>query len=96
VIARNGQQVTATVLAAPLMPRRRSVAFFPSSIGTDHSLQEYFYAIADADLGSFMTNSHVSFASGYLCRTFSMRFRRHDEVQDYVLCLEMVSLSQSL
>jgi hypothetical protein len=96
VIARSGQQVTATVLAAPLTPRKRSVVFWPSSIGTDHSLQEYCYAIADADLSSFMTDPQVSFASGHFCRTFSMRFRHHDDAEEYVLCLEVVALSQNL
>ena len=84
-----GQQVTTTMLSASATRRKQSVVFHPSRVGTDHSLQEYFYALSEAELQRFMTGSQVSLASGNVCRTFSTAFRNLTNDARYVLCLEV-------
>jgi len=85
----SGQQVTTAMLGANATRRTQSVVFQPARVGTDHSLQEYFYALSEAALHTFTTESQMSLASGNVCRTFSTMFRHLGGDERYVLCLEV-------
>jgi len=95
VLDDTGNQVTDTVSNEGGVRRRNAGIFRPAPQGTDHSLKEYFYILADLELRKYTTDSYVSLASGNLCRTISGAFRDVTNDRLYVLCLDISSQPSS-
>lgn len=68
----------------------RASLFQPAKLGSDHSDRDYFYALMESQLGRdcFVTETHLSAATGRPCRTLSLRFE-HPDGEHYLACLEI-------
>ncbi len=65
-----GIQVSETVCSSLHIPERKRFLFQPSTQGTDHSLEEHFYALSDTRPDN-LTEPYLSMNSGHLCVTAS-------------------------
>lgn len=63
-----GRQLGKMALNELHIPKRRHFLFEPSVPGSDHSLREYFYALAP-DVDKVVTQPYLSMNSGHLCVT---------------------------
>ena len=87
IVDRNGIQVTTThFLPNNSLPPNR--LFAPAPKGADHSNKQYFYSLMDAKLESYTTETYLSLATGYHCRTIASLVDRPDGNQ-YALCLDL-------
>jgi EAL domain-containing protein (putative c-di-GMP-specific phosphodiesterase class I) len=87
MLDKNGIQVTETH-NCPVSAAQFNRLFSPAPKGTDHSNKEYFYSLMDAGLDRFTTESYLSLATGYCCRTVASLVRRADGTR-YALCLDL-------
>jgi hypothetical protein len=83
-----GVQVTRTVTMQYMRGRVRGPLFQPAPKGTDHSMKDYCFSLAEAGLQRFRTDPYVSLASGNLCRTLSCAFQAPSG-KDYILCMDV-------
>lgn len=60
----------------------------PALKGADHSYKEYFYSLMDAGLERYTTDTYVSMATGYHCRTIASLIH-HPDGALYALCLDL-------
>ncbi len=63
-----GRQLGKMALNELHIPKRQRFLFEPSAPGSDHSLREYFYALAP-DVDKVVTQPYLSMNSGHLCVT---------------------------
>lgn len=68
----------------------RATLFQPAKVGADHSDRDYYYALMQSGLSrdTFVTETHLSNASGRPCRTLAHRFT-HPNGERYIACLEI-------
>jgi hypothetical protein len=78
------------VFNGPHKPLRDSAMFRVLPVGADHSLRDYYYFLRDDGFGksTYVTEPHVSMATGNLCVTISAR-ALDVRGRPYVLCLEV-------
>ena len=90
VLDERGVQLTSTVFPGRAAVNSRASLFQPSKPGADHSDRDYFYGLAEAGNGRdfFLTEAHVSVATGQLCRTLSFLFQ-HPSGSSFVICLDL-------
>jgi hypothetical protein len=77
VLDESGVQITDRVFVNPKAVRNHGCLFHPSPIGSDHSMQDYYFMLFEAGLDrlTFVTEPYLSMASGTLCVTFARIFR---------------------
>jgi EAL domain-containing protein (putative c-di-GMP-specific phosphodiesterase class I) len=85
-----GMQVTRMVCSARMAPDHPRVFCKPWERGTDHSLRNYFFRLAQGDSpdSSHVTDPYISLATGQLCVTLSTFFQ-DAYGHAYVLCVDM-------
>ncbi|HJT24932.1 MAG TPA: EAL domain-containing protein [bacterium] len=76
--------------------RRPSVVFRSSPKGSDHTMKDYFYFLMDpsSSKSTYVTEPHLSMATGNSCVTISSFFESADKGR-YILCLEVNTESLS-
>ncbi len=87
VIDASGIQVTDTVFNRPMFLKAPNPIFYPTPIGSNHSLKPYYYVLREVGLDYFQSDPYVSLASGNLCVTVSTPFRGGDG-RSYILCVD--------
>jgi EAL domain-containing protein (putative c-di-GMP-specific phosphodiesterase class I) len=93
VLDGGGRQVTEMLFNHGTKPRRNSALFHPLTVGSDHSLRDYYYFLHDAVHVSkqFVTKPYVSMNTGNLCVTIAARFE--DAAGDpFILCFDVQML----
>jgi hypothetical protein len=90
ILDERGLQLTTTVFPGGRKANARASLFQPTKPGADHSDRDYYYGLADAGGGRdfFLTEAHVSIATGQLCRTLSFLFR-HPCGSSFIICLDL-------
>jgi EAL domain-containing protein (putative c-di-GMP-specific phosphodiesterase class I) len=83
----DGLQAGEAVLEEHLIPERKRLLFQPTPKGTDHSLREYFYGLADGR-ENHLTAPYLSMKSGNLCVTAS-RMKADGQGGAMVLCADL-------
>ncbi len=83
-----GIQVSETVCSPYHIPERKRFLFQPAPKGTDHSLEEHFYALSDTR-PSNVTEPYLSMNSGHLCVTISKMFLDPALGGVYHLCADL-------
>jgi EAL domain-containing protein (putative c-di-GMP-specific phosphodiesterase class I) len=85
-----GIQCSHAIFPGDERPQGRASLFQPSRPGTDHSDRDYFYGLTEAGHGRdfFLTEPHLSLATGELCRTLSHVFQ-HPSGASFVACLDL-------
>lgn len=87
ILNEEGIQVSDTFCNKDKLTRCQGPFFKPAPKGTDHSLKEYYYLLANTGLGKYTTEPYISLASGNLCITISTYFQNYD-CKNYILCID--------
>lgn len=86
VLDEAGTQCCGAVFREDIRTARRHLNVCTFSVGTDHSMKNYYYRLVSEKLEQYITEPYVSPVTGSLCVTVSMPFsgcgRRH------ILCLD--------
>lgn len=88
VLDATGRQISDTILNPQPVRIQKTIIFQPPAKGTDHSLKEYFYLVAQTAGGVFETQPYVPLPSGRLCVTVSTIFSDVND-QPCVLCVHI-------
>lgn len=83
-----GRQVGNVALSEYHIPERKRFLFEPSSPGSDHSLKEYFYAMAP-DVDRVVTEPYLSMNSGHLCITVAKCINNPSGNGFQILCADL-------
>ncbi len=83
-----GIQVGEAALNQYHIPGRTRFLFEPSAPGSDHSLREYYYALARG-LDRFLTDPYLSMNSGHLCVTAAKCFDNPSGGGFHILCADL-------
>lgn len=94
ILDERGLQFSQTVFPDGPASTKRAALFQAPKPGTDHSDRDYFYGLAEAGKGRdfFLTEAHISVASGQLCRTLSYLFQ-HPSGATFIACLDLRALA---
>ena len=82
-----GIQISPAVSAPDAARDQRAALFHTPQPGADHSDRDYYYGLTP-DREFYVTEPHLSIASGQLCRTLSHQFT-HPNGSTYVACLDL-------
>lgn len=90
VLDEHGAQVSPYVFVGEQPLRERPSLFQAPKCGSDHSDRDYYYGLMESGLDQdcFLSEPHLSNASGRPCRTLAHRFE-HPDGQRYIACLEI-------
>ena len=66
---------------------KENLIFYSARMGTDHSMEKYYYPLISAKLNKYITEPYVSLATGSLCITISKIFTNIDN-KKYILCMD--------
>jgi hypothetical protein len=89
LLNQDGVQISETVCNLLKMPERKRFLFQPAPKGTDHSLKEYYYALAYNNLTRYATEPYISLASGNLCITLSGLLTDPETGKTHILCADI-------
>jgi diguanylate cyclase (GGDEF)-like protein len=81
-----GIQVSNSMLFYDNNEIKESMIFYSAKMGTDHSMEKYYYPLVSARLSKYITEPYVSLATGNLCITISNIFTNIDNSK-YILCI---------
>jgi diguanylate cyclase (GGDEF)-like protein len=82
-----GIQLSNTILFCDKNEVKENLIFYSARMGTDHSMEKYYYPLISARLNKYITEPYVSLATGNLCITISKIFRNIDN-KKYILCMD--------
>lgn len=88
LLSSDGVQISETVCSPYHIPERKRFLFKPAPKGTNHSLEEHYYALTDSQ-PCHLTESYLSMNSGNLCVTASKMFLDKADGQVYHLCADL-------
>jgi EAL domain-containing protein (putative c-di-GMP-specific phosphodiesterase class I) len=85
-----GLQVTSVAFPNGQSPRQRATLFQAPRAGADHSDRDYFYGLTESGTNRdfFLTESHLSVATGEVVRTLSHYFQ-HPSGANFIACLDL-------
>ncbi|KJR40522.1 EAL domain-containing protein [Candidatus Magnetoovum chiemensis] len=89
ILDEQGFQVTDTVMLID-ESSIKSKFFKPGSIGSSHFLKEYYYLLMSTELKKYTTSTYISLATGKLCRTISSVLKRNDQLETFILCIDII------
>lgn len=90
LLTEEGLQCSPAVFVGPSPQRERPSLFRAPKPGSDHGDRDYYYGLMESGLGQdcYLSETHLSFASGSPCRTLSYLFQ-HPDGERYIACLEI-------
>jgi len=91
VLDENGMQCSDTVFGNGKYKERKNMIFYSACNGTDHSIKQYYFHIANGKRDKYMTEPYVSLATGNLCVTFAETFKNANN-KKYILCMDFCEL----
>ena len=89
LLNQDGVQVSETVSNLKKLSPRKRFLFQPAPRGTDHSLKEYYYALAYNNLTRYLTEPYISLASGSPCITFTGVLPGEETGKSLILCADI-------
>ena len=94
VIDANGMQFTDTHMSN-LSCKTKPTIFKVFKKGDYHGFKDYFYLLHNEVYEKFTTNGYLSFITGNLCKTISMRFFNTNN-EEFILCMNIIEEEQAL
>ena len=82
-----GIQLSNTICFYDKKEVKENLIFYSARMGTDHSMEKYYYPLINARLKKYITEPYVSLATGNLCITISKLFTNIDN-KKYILCMD--------
>jgi len=89
-----GIQLSNTIRICDKNEVKENLIFYSAKMGTDHSMEKYYYPLISASLKKYVTEPYVSLATGNLCITISKVFTNVDN-KKYILCMDFNNTSDS-
>ena len=83
-----GIQVSNTILCNSDVRNKENLIFYSARLGTDHSMEKYYYPLVNLKLKKYITDPYISLATGNLCKTVSYLFVNKDKGK-YILCMDI-------
>ncbi|MDR3585772.1 MAG: EAL domain-containing protein [Desulfosporosinus sp.] len=87
VLDEYGVQLSNTIRFYDKNEVKENLIFYSARIGTDHSMEKYYYPLIGANLNKYITEPYISLATGNLCITVSKIFTNIDN-KKYILCVD--------
>ncbi|MHB8127265.1 MAG: bifunctional diguanylate cyclase/phosphodiesterase [Desulfitobacteriaceae bacterium] len=89
-----GVQFSNTIRFCDKNEYKENLIFYSARMGTDHSMEKYYYPLVSARLKKYSTEPYVSLATGNLCITISKVFT-NIENKKYILCMDFNTSDQT-
>lgn len=90
ILDQYGIQISNTICFMDKKEVKKNLIFYSAKMGTDHSMERYYYPLVSARLNKYITEPYVSLASGNLCITIS-KFFTNMEHQRCILCMDFIA-----
>jgi len=87
VLDEYGVQLSNTIRFYDKNEVKENLIFYTARMGTDHSMEKYYYPLISAKLSKYVTEPYVSLATGNLCITISKIFTNIDN-KKCILCMD--------
>jgi len=88
ILDSNGIQASDLATTYNSFSKHKSLIFYSSKKGEDHSLKKYYCFLKIMKLSKYMTEPYISVATGNLCVTMSCIFK-NIENKKFILCLDL-------
>lgn len=88
ILDEDGIQISDTILSTSENNVKENLIFYSARMGTDHSMEKYYYSLVNYKLKKNITDPYISLATGNLCKTISYSFVNSDN-KKYILCLDL-------
>lgn|GEM_PF-99283 len=82
-----GIQLSNTIRFCDENEGKDSLLFYAARLGTDHSMEKYYYPLMNSKVKQHITEPYISLATGNLCITVSKVFLNADG-RKYILCMD--------
>lgn len=92
ILDQSGIQASDTICNQRVLASCARPTFRPAPCGTDHSLKDYYYLLADTGMKKYVTEPYISLASGNLCTTISTYFE-NQAGSKFIICMDTNSKS---
>jgi len=89
-----GVQLSNTIRFYDKNEVKENLIFYSATMGTDHSMEKYYYPLVSAKLSKYITEPYVSLATGNLCITISKVFKNIDN-EKFILCMDFNASSNT-
>ncbi len=90
ILNRNGIQISNTICFMDKKEVKKNLIFYSAQMGTDHSMERYYYPLVSARLNKYTTEPYISLATGNLCITVSSFFT-NVEHNRCILCMDFIA-----
>jgi diguanylate cyclase (GGDEF)-like protein len=90
ILDSNGIQVSDTICSADKAGCQENLIFYSARVGTDHSMEKYYYPLVSARAKKHVTQPYISLATGSLCITISTSYI-NIENKSFILCIDFKS-----
>lgn len=87
VLNESGKQISNTIFSQYKQDIRRKLLFYPATIGTDHSLKEYYFRLANSRTNKYYSDPYISMATGNVCVTLTITFKGNGN-NTGILCID--------
>ncbi len=87
ILDNSGIQISATISPEDANNSHENLIFFSAKKGTDHSMEKYYYPLAEKRRRRCATEPYVSLATGNLCITISTVFLNKND-ERCILCVD--------
>jgi diguanylate cyclase (GGDEF)-like protein len=89
-----GVQISNTIRFHDKNDVKENLLFYSAKMGTDHSMEKYYYPLISAKLNQYITEPYVSLATGNLCITISKTYKNINN-KKYILCMDFSNSDNS-
>jgi EAL domain-containing protein (putative c-di-GMP-specific phosphodiesterase class I) len=87
ILNASGKQISSTIFSDYTRDNRKKLLFNPASAGTDHSLKEYYFRIANSRMSRYYSEPYISMATGNVCVTLAISFKGGVSASN-ILCID--------
>ena len=95
ILNQNGIQISNTIRYCNEEDVKNNLIFYSANVGTDHTMDKYYYLLKKANLNKYVTEPYVSMATGNLCITISKVFKNKENMK-FILCVDFNTIDYVL
>ncbi len=95
ILDESGVQISSTIRFCDKNEVKDNLLFYSADMGTDHSMEKYYYPLMSAKVKKHITEPYISLATGNLCITISKLFQNVDN-KKYILCMDFSSSNDNI
>ncbi len=95
ILNSSGMQISNTIRYCNENGVKNNLFFYSARVGTDHTMDKYYYLLRKANLNKYVTEPYVSMATGNLCITISKVFKNKENLK-FILCVDFNTTDYAL